>query len=157
MFWALEEQAQFCMLAFLPQKNCTEHQAILPSKKVEILTCHPKQDDIVKKPYLTTLAGQPQVNMELDLQSLFGLHEHSCAHWLRPRNLPHPPAFGLRSEGGGATYSRPCTRPVVTFIIQNSLGSYTMTGTKNVFTTVSSRLSNSAQVDKVQTQKLALG
>jgi hypothetical protein len=24
--------------------------------------------------------------MELDLQSLFGLHVHSCSHWLRPRN-----------------------------------------------------------------------
>ncbi len=24
--------------------------------------------------------------MELDLQSIFGLHVHSCAHWLRPRN-----------------------------------------------------------------------
>jgi hypothetical protein len=26
--------------------------------------------------------------MELDLQSLFGLHVHSCTHWLRPRNPP---------------------------------------------------------------------
>ncbi len=24
--------------------------------------------------------------MELDLQSLYGLHVHSCTHWLRPRN-----------------------------------------------------------------------
>ncbi len=32
-----------------------------------------------------------RLNMELDLQSLFGLHVHSCTHWLRPRN-PHPPA-----------------------------------------------------------------
>jgi hypothetical protein len=29
-------------------------------------------------------------NMEIDLQSLFGLHVHSCTHWLIPRN-PHPP------------------------------------------------------------------
>ncbi len=28
--------------------------------------------------------------MELDLQSLFGLHVHSCTHWLRPRNSPPP-------------------------------------------------------------------
>jgi hypothetical protein len=35
------------------------------------------------------------LNMELDLQSLFGLHVHGCTHWLRPRNLPPPPAFGL--------------------------------------------------------------
>ncbi len=31
------------------------------------------------------------VGMELDLQSLFGLHVHSCTHWLRPRNPPPPP------------------------------------------------------------------
>jgi hypothetical protein len=37
--------------------------------------------------------------MELDLQSLFELHVHSCTHWLRPRNLPPPPAFGLMYEG----------------------------------------------------------
>jgi hypothetical protein len=29
-----------------------------------------------------------RLNMELDLQSLFGLHVHSCTHWLRPRNPP---------------------------------------------------------------------
>jgi len=35
-------------------------------------------------------------NMELDLQSLFGPHVHSCTNWLRPRNPPpHPPLFGL--------------------------------------------------------------
>ncbi len=28
--------------------------------------------------------------MELDLQSLFGLHVHSGTHWLRPRNRPPP-------------------------------------------------------------------
>jgi hypothetical protein len=35
--------------------------------------------------------------MELDLQSLFGLHVHSCNHWLRPRNHPpplYPPTLG---------------------------------------------------------------
>jgi hypothetical protein len=33
--------------------------------------------------------------MELDLHSLFGLHVHSCSHWLRPRNPhPHPPHLG---------------------------------------------------------------
>ncbi len=35
--------------------------------------------------------------MELDFQSLFGLHVHICTHWLRPRNIP--PAFGLIYEG----------------------------------------------------------
>ncbi len=37
-----------------------------------------------------------RLNMEVDLQSLFGLHVtwcalHSCAHWLSPRNPPIPP------------------------------------------------------------------
>ncbi len=36
--------------------------------------------------------------MELDLQSLFGLHVHSCTRWLRPHNSP-PPHLG--------TYTRP--------------------------------------------------
>ncbi len=31
-----------------------------------------------------------RLNMELNLQSLFGLHVHSCTHWLRPRT-PLPP------------------------------------------------------------------
>jgi hypothetical protein len=35
--------------------------------------------------------------MDLDLQSLFGLHVHSCTHWLTPQ--PPPPAFGLVYEG----------------------------------------------------------
>ncbi len=35
-----------------------------------------------------------RLNMELDLQSLFGFHVYSCTHWLRPRNSPPPPAFG---------------------------------------------------------------
>jgi hypothetical protein len=40
------------------------------------------------------LLGSAMVsNMELDLQSLFGLHVivHSFTHWLRPRNAPPPP------------------------------------------------------------------
>jgi hypothetical protein len=39
-----------------------------------------------------------RLSMQLDLQSLFGLHVHSCIHCLRPRN-PLPPAFGLKYEG----------------------------------------------------------
>jgi hypothetical protein len=30
------------------------------------------------------------LNMELDLQSLFGLHVHNCIHWLRPHKPPSP-------------------------------------------------------------------
>jgi hypothetical protein len=42
-----------------------------------------------------------RLNMELDLQSLFGLHVHSCTHWLRvrPRNSPIPPAYVPIYEG----------------------------------------------------------
>ncbi len=29
-----------------------------------------------------------RLNMELDLQSFFGLHVYSCTHWLRPRKPP---------------------------------------------------------------------
>ncbi len=36
-----------------------------------------------------------RLNMELDLQSLFGLHVYSCTHWLRPRNPAPSSAFGL--------------------------------------------------------------
>ncbi len=38
-----------------------------------------------------------RLNMELDLQNLFGLHVHvhSCTRWLRPRNYPLSTAFGL--------------------------------------------------------------
>ncbi len=31
---------------------------------------------------------QSRLNMELDIQSLFGLHVYSCTHWLRPCNSP---------------------------------------------------------------------
>ncbi len=39
------------------------------------------------------------VKYGLDLQSLFELQGHSCTHWLRQRNPPPPPAFGLIYEG----------------------------------------------------------
>jgi hypothetical protein len=45
----------------------------LPSTKYFFLTVHHR------------------LNMEIDLQSLYGLHVHSCTHWLRPRNPPYPP------------------------------------------------------------------
>ncbi len=39
------------------------------------------------------------LNMELNLQTLFGLCVYSCTHWLRPRNSPFPLAFRLIYEG----------------------------------------------------------
>jgi hypothetical protein len=38
--------------------------------------------------------GNHRLNMELDLQSFFGLHVHSCTHWLRTRNPSLPPHLG---------------------------------------------------------------
>jgi hypothetical protein len=35
-----------------------------------------------------------RLNMELDLQSLFGLRVYGCNHWLRPQTSP-PPAFEI--------------------------------------------------------------
>ena len=37
--------------------------------------------------------------MELDLQSLFGLHVHSCTPWLTPRNSPSPPCIWAQIRG----------------------------------------------------------
>ncbi len=45
------------------------------------------------------LWGGNSFNIELYLQSLFGLHVHSGTHLLRSRKPTHPPAFGLIYEG----------------------------------------------------------
>jgi hypothetical protein len=37
--------------------------------------------------------------MELDLRNLFGLHVHSCTHWLRPRKHPPPPRIWAHIRG----------------------------------------------------------
>jgi hypothetical protein len=47
---------------------------------------------------IVTRAVIQGLNMVLDFQSLFGLHVHSCTHWLRPQTPP-PPTFGLKNEG----------------------------------------------------------
>ncbi len=44
------------------------------------------------------LHDKHRLNMELVPQNLFGLHVHSCTHWLRPRNSPFP-RFWLTHEG----------------------------------------------------------
>ncbi len=41
----------------------------------------------------------PRLNMELDFQSVFGLHVHSCTHWLRPRNPPPSPRIWAHIRG----------------------------------------------------------
>jgi hypothetical protein len=40
-----------------------------------------------------------RLNMELGLQSLFGLHVHSCTFWLKPRNPPPPPRIWAHIRG----------------------------------------------------------
>jgi hypothetical protein len=44
----------------------------------------------LKGPSMRISASGIGINMELDLQSLFGLHVYSCTHWLRP-SIPPPP------------------------------------------------------------------
>jgi uncharacterized membrane protein len=43
--------------------------------------------------------GRSSVNMELYLQSLVGLHMHSCTYYLRPRNLTTTPRIWARMRG----------------------------------------------------------
>jgi hypothetical protein len=61
-------------------------------------------------PHIITLCCQVsqahRLNMELDLQSLFGLHVHSCSHCLRPCNSPPPNAFGLILVGAIGQHAR---------------------------------------------------
>ncbi len=43
--------------------------------------------------------GFHRLNMELDLQILFGLYVYSCTHWLRPCNSPFPPRIWAHIRG----------------------------------------------------------
>jgi hypothetical protein len=57
-------------------------------------------------PHPLPMQSVHRLNMELVLQSLLGLHVHSCTHWLIPRNPTPPPAFGLIYAGAfGQTIS----------------------------------------------------
>ncbi len=48
-----------------------------------------------KKYFAPTAFQTHWLNIELDLQSLFVLHVHSCTHWLRNRNTPPPCIWAL--------------------------------------------------------------
>jgi hypothetical protein len=50
-------------------------------------------------------AEHHRLNMELDLQSLFGLHVHSCTHCLRPRCNSYPLTRGNPPHLGSCTRS----------------------------------------------------
>jgi hypothetical protein len=39
------------------------------------------------------------MELHVDVQSLFGLQVHSCTHWLRLRNFPHPPRIWAHIRG----------------------------------------------------------
>jgi hypothetical protein len=52
-----------------------------------------------KSQWTKNRGGSNRLNMELDLQSLFGLQVHSCTHWLRHRNPPPPPAIWYLKRG----------------------------------------------------------
>ncbi len=70
-----------CVLTML--HTLPENQPPPPTTPTEINT-------IAKKKRLSLDPVHHRLNMELDLQSLFRLHVHSCIHWLWPRNLPPP-------------------------------------------------------------------
>ncbi len=46
---------------------------------------------LISKILISLLGYGHRLNMEVDLQCLFGLHVHSCTHWLRTRNTTPPP------------------------------------------------------------------
>jgi hypothetical protein len=48
--------------------------------------------------YIFRNGGMVGLNVELDLKSLFVLHVNSCTHWIKFRNSPPPPVFGLIYE-----------------------------------------------------------
>jgi hypothetical protein len=74
----------YCKIVHLLQ--CSFYQNFLFINLVAY-HCH-KRILLFSKTYAETYSCTYMLNMELDLQSLFGLRVHSCTHWLRPRNPP---------------------------------------------------------------------
>ncbi len=58
--------------------------------KTSLTRCHWQLSEV---DYLGHTVAYCRLNMELDFQSLFGLHVHSCTQCLRPRNPPPPPSI----------------------------------------------------------------
>ncbi len=63
--------------------------------------------------FICIVCSEHRLNIELDLQNLFGLHVHRCTHRLSPQPPPPPPPphlpkFGLIYEGaiGGVSQDR---------------------------------------------------
>ncbi len=64
------------------------------------ITLHaPKYQMNILKEYagIAVVVSHHRLNMGLDLQSLFGLHVHSCTHWLRTL-IPPPPHLGSHTK-----------------------------------------------------------
>jgi hypothetical protein len=77
-----------------------------------------------------------RLNMDLDLQSLFELHAHSCTHWLRPRKPPPPLHLGsytrvLVSQDRRHLFVTPCCKGYVlkAGIVEQSIGARNRVGT----------------------------
>jgi hypothetical protein len=99
------------------------HCAIYKLKKVR--RCFLRPEFGKNKQGKSTVAAEEKLsfyhrlNMELDLQSLFGLHVHSCTHWLRVRPLhsPSPHTFldsysrALVSKDRRHLFVTPCFYP----------------------------------------------
>jgi hypothetical protein len=77
------------------------------------------EPDLLLTPLSLTVSYWHRLNMELDLQSLFGLQVHSCTHWLRPSNPSPPPAFGLTYEGaiGQPRWTASLGEPLLTVLV----------------------------------------
>jgi hypothetical protein len=88
--WCMPYLKLFVPFRPIGEINCMGKMIAEPACDLQIFSCvdrHPQPP----------LAHR--LNIEIDLQSLFGLHGHSCTHWLRHRTPPPPPLFRLIYEG----------------------------------------------------------
>ncbi len=84
-----------------PHHPPSSFNELIPTQSQLVVFGGSFQDDLTSPCPLLPQRGHPlclyliiiticRLNMELDLESLFGLHVHSCTHWLRPRTPPAP-------------------------------------------------------------------
>jgi hypothetical protein len=77
------------LLYLLKELMCIVHRKILAFYALWRLTFWKlKCLDVTHSVNFGTYSSCQRLNMELDLQSLFGLDVHSCTHWLRHRTPP---------------------------------------------------------------------
>jgi hypothetical protein len=66
------------------------------------ITLYLARENREKRPLIKTgscMASNHWLNMALDLQGLYGLHVHSCTHWIRPRNSLDTPRIWAHIRG----------------------------------------------------------